>query len=856
MNSKTLLTCALAAAAVFTANAVPAKRGLRTITQPDGTTIAIQRLGDENLHFTLSDDNKLLTLGENGIYQYVRINADGLVEATGVKAYDQAVRPASHQYQTYDISDVDIDKVKRQRAAAGRVDRILPARVPANLQSDRRRAIPQSGLGLFSTSFPSKGKIKGLIILVQYKDIKFGTSYTNGVKQYFDDLMHKDGFNEYGGTGSVHEYFYEMSKGQFDPEFDVFGPVTLSNNRSYYGGNDSYGDDKAPEQMVIDACKLIDADVNFADYDNDNDGYVDNVYVFYAGQGEASYGPAESVWPHSWEIESARKSLKLDGVNINRYACSNEWESNRPDGVGTFIHEFSHVMGLPDLYHTTSSSAAYTPGSYSCMDYGPYNNNGRTPPAYSIYERNALGWIQPRVLSAAETITLEEIQASNDGCIIQTDDTNEFFLLENRQNTKWDTYIPGHGMMIWHVDFVQSVFDNNVVNNTKSHQYVDIVEANNNPNNGSETAMAGWTWPGTTNKTQFTSSTTPALKSWSNKAIDLPITNITEENSRITFDVLGGSRLPSPEAEQSPEIGQDYFVASWKPVEGATDYLLTVYAVPEGGKAETETANMGSNGSVSVPEGWTTTCTEGYSTTSNYGTAAPSMKFSSTGKYLQTRDYDGDIAKFSYWIRPMSTNNSGTCLEVTGKKSDGTWVDVTTITPTNTTGETYTFSSMPEGIKALKFTMTKVKGNIGLDDLCVTTSGSSPVIVDGYDNVSTAGATTMRVTNLPAGYTKFTYVVKATDGESTSSQSQSITVLLTSGIEDIADSNDSTPFGVAVSGRTLTVSGANGTVEVFNTMGRLLDAPRASYGSLDIELPAAGVYIVRNGDNTAKVMAR
>lgn len=232
------------------------------------------------------------------------------------------------------------------------------------------------------------------------------------------------------------------------------------------------------------------------------------------------------------------------------------------------------------------------------------------------------------------------------------------------------------------------------------------------------------------------------------------------------------------------------------------------------------------------------------------------MKFSSTGKYLQTRDYDGDIAKFSYWIRPMSTNNSGTCLEVTGKKADGTWVDVTTITPTNTTGENYTFSNMPEGIKALKFTMTKVKGNIGLDDLTITTSGSSPVIVDGYDNVSTAGATSMRVTNLPAGCTKFTYVVKATDGESTSSQSQSITVLLTSGIEDIADSNDSTPFGVAVSGRTLTVSGANGTVEVFNTMGRLLDAPRASYGSLDIELPAAGVYIVRNGDNTAKVMAR
>ena len=156
-----------------------------------------------------------------------------------------------------------------------------------------------------------------------------------------------------------------------------------------------YGNDQRPEEMIIEACQMLDDTVDFSEYDRDGDGYIDNVFVFYAGRGEASGGASDTVWPHSWDITAATSvPYVFDGVRLDRYGCSNEWEVDRPDGVGTFVHEFSHVMGLPDLY-ATKYTGAFTPGAWSAMDYGPYNNDGCTPPLYSAFERYSLGWIEP-----------------------------------------------------------------------------------------------------------------------------------------------------------------------------------------------------------------------------------------------------------------------------------------------------------------------------------------------------------------------------------------------------------------------------------------------------------------------------
>lgn len=515
----------LAASAALAASAVPAKRGIHAIPQPDGTTLEVLLAGDEHRHIYLTPDSLPLTTGADGFMEYARLDASACtLEATGVRATSDVARrtPAERAL----IASID--------ARATRRAILSPARKPSP-----RRAIAQSGLGLFANNaFPKTGDVKALIILVEYSDVKFKTPNPS---QYFSDMLMKEGFDEYGGTGSARDYFVENSMGQFRPEFDCYGPVTLPNNRKYYGGNNSWGEDQAPEDMIIHAVSILDPDVDFSQYDTDGDGWVDNVYVFYAGEGEAGGGGSNTVWPHSYNIyNGAGKNCRADGVRFDYYACSNEWEGSRPDGIGTFVHEFSHVMGLPDLYNTEEQTTV-TPDAYSVLDYGPYNNNGCTPPAYSAFERNALGWNEPVVLDGPASVSLENILASNTSYLIPTEKNTEFFLLENRQQTGWDKYLPGHGMLVWHIDYNSYVWTMNSVNNTDSHQYVDLVEAGGTANSGSSAVMRNYPFPGRSNKTSFTSSTTPALKSWANKAIDMPITNIKETNGVITFDAAGGA---------------------------------------------------------------------------------------------------------------------------------------------------------------------------------------------------------------------------------------------------------------------------------------------------------------------------
>ncbi|MDE5727239.1 MAG: M6 family metalloprotease domain-containing protein, partial [Duncaniella sp.] len=437
------------------------------------------------------------------------------------------------------------------------------------------------GPGLFpGTHFPASGKQKGLVILVEYKDVKMTLS---NPYDYFYRMLNEEGFSSYGGTGSARDFFLESSMGQFDPEFDVYGPVTLSQNRAYYGGNGYSGDDQRPADMVKEACDLLDGVIDFSQYDRDGDGEVDNVFVFYAGRGEASGGPAESVWPHAWNVEyGIGYQPEYDGVRVSRYACSNEYESGRPDGVGTFIHEFSHVMGLPDLY-ATSYTSSFTPGAWSCMDYGPYNNNGCTPPLYGAFERYALGWMEPLEVSVPVNATLEPIGTNMAG-IIKTPKANEFFLIENRQKVSWDRYIPGHGMLVWHIDYNESVWNSNKVNNTPSHQYVDIEEADGTQ---SESSRAGDAFPGTSNKTSFTDTGTPNMKTWSGQALEKPLTDIAENGGIITFKALGGRDVPlsGTVALEAPESDDESFTAAWKPVADAS-YRLSVYTRAEGSDAK------------------------------------------------------------------------------------------------------------------------------------------------------------------------------------------------------------------------------------------------------------------------------
>lgn len=561
----------LAATVTLAAAAVPAKRGVLSVTQPDGTEMPVLLMGDEFRHIYLTVDSLPLTTGADGFMQYALYDDNaGRLRASGVRASADARLRSTAEHEV----------IATLTPCATRAAMLSPKK-----KSQRRRAIAQGGLGLFDSSFPVKGDVKALVILVNYKDVKFQTPDPSA---YFSDMLMKQGFSEYGATGSAYDYFFDNSDGQFRPQFDCYGPVDLPNNRSYYGGNNSNDEDKAPEEMIIHAVELLDDEVDFSQYDTDDDGFVDNVYVFYAGRGEADGGGTNSVWPHSYNIYwGAGRICQADGVMFDYYACSNEWDGAKPDGIGTFVHEFSHVMGLPDLYDVDYKNAKYvTPGAWSVLDMGNYNNNSRTPAAYGAFERNALGWNEPRVLDGPADIELEHILGSNESCLIPTEKDTEFFLLENRQKKGWDAYVPGAGMLIWHIDYNSRVWQNNEVNINRSHQYVDIVEAGGTANNGINSAMRSYTFPGSKNVTSFTSSTTPALESWAGKAINLPITDIKESDGKISFKVAGGSAgIDGIEADMS-ESAAEYF--NLQGIRVASPEAGNIYIVRRGAQVSKE----------------------------------------------------------------------------------------------------------------------------------------------------------------------------------------------------------------------------------------------------------------------------
>lgn len=873
MNFKYIIV-AVAASVALNASAVPAKRGLRTVVQPDGTELTIQKVGDESRHFTLTADGMLLTRDANGQYSYARIDKRGRLVSSGIRALNANARPSGHRYLMQNIDEVDMTALDKMRAKnpAHSLNAVNAEALRLNGGSYRNAkapakaagSLPQSGMGRFTSNFPRTGKIKGLVILVEYTDVKFNSGYMTDAKTYFNDLLHKEGFSEYNGTGSATEYFRAQSNGQFDPEFDLYGPVTLPNPMSYYGGNDTYGDDKAPHMMVVHACQQLDKTVDFSQYDNDGDGYVDNVFIFYAGQGEASYGSDDTVWPHSWEVSSGTGSkFKLDGVIIDRYACTNEWERSTPDGVGTFIHEFSHVMGLPDLYHTTSSSASYTPGSWSVLDYGPYNNDGRTPPNYSVYERNAMGWINPELIDGeVKFVSLEEIGGSNHGCIIQTDKTNEFFLLENRQLTGWDKYLPGHGMLVWHVDYQSSVFDNNSVNNNSSHQYVDIIEANNRANSSSDATMAGYTWPGTSNKTEFGPNSSPALKSWSGYKPEITLMEISENNGVITFGVNGV--LQAPVADEAVTGGSDWFNASWTAVDEAESYELTVTATTGATGSGSETAEFTGQ---KVPQGWFTNATSYYTSAGNYGEASPSLKMDKDAQMLISRMYGADITGLSFWHKFNGNFNGGSNIQIeafvpTGEVdgtedpqyTPGTWEAVDVITPSST-ASVYTAdpTRIKTGARAVRFIYTKSGGNVGLDDITVNCGASSSRVVEGYDGLNVGNVTGYTVTGLPEA-NSYTYRVVAVCANGRSKASNPVTYVPSAGVDDIvADSADGDR--ITVNGLTVSVTTAAGRVDVYDMSGRHIATARPTGDTAVLSLPREGLYLVR-GTGTSKVVVK
>ena len=510
-----LVMTSLLAMATF---AVPAKPGLkRTLTLSDGNTISATLIGDEHAHYWLGADGKAYQSVGNNIYQ-----------------------------------SIDLQAVK-QRAAL--------RRAAANQRRLRRLAPRKIGeVGSIT------GKKKGLIILVNFTDVSFNASNNNAL---YKRIANEQNFSYGNFKGSMYDYFYAQSEGLFELTFDVVGPVTVSKAQSYYGGNDSDGNDQHPAAMVIEALKLVDSQVNFADYDWNNDKTVEQVYVVYAGQGEADGGADETIWPHEWTLSSASYygdgsgTQTLDGVKIDTYACGGELNGdNNIAGIGTMCHEFSHCLGYPDFYDTDYSGGQGM-GYWDLMDSGSYNDNGYQPAGYTSYERWVAGWKEPIELVNTQSITnMAALQTSGSKSyvIYNKANNNEYYLLENRQKTGWDASLPGKGLLILHVDYNSTVWNNNAPNDDPSHQRMTWVAADNNYQYTTDSeGSKSYTFAGMKNDpfpygsvNAFGKSTTPAASLYNNnsdgtKYLDSSVENITQNSDgTISFDFVGISNIATP----------------------------------------------------------------------------------------------------------------------------------------------------------------------------------------------------------------------------------------------------------------------------------------------------------------------
>ncbi len=806
----------------FSAGAVRAIDQFVKMRQPDGSIINVKKCGDEFSHYSISTDGALLTeVGD--AYYFGNIDENGLIHPTDILAADPMKRTEVQKRAATIITPAIADKI--QQAGSQRL----------------RKVAEQSGMGRLSNTFPTKGDIKSLVILVSYIDLDFNLEDPHG---YFNGLLNTDGFNEYGATGCVAEYFRFNSNGQFRPEFTVVGPVVLPQKRSYYGGNDSNGSDQSAYKMVVHAVEQLDESVDFSEFDMDGDGVVDNIYLIYAGEGEASGGPASSVWPHSWSLQHAGVELAADGVVINSYGCSNEWFGDRPDGMGTFTHEFSHVIGLPDLYSTTYGNSTYaTPGPWSVLDYGPYLNNGRTPPNYSAYERLALEWIDPIVIVGREDYSLDNLAETNQACLIATSNKNEYYLLENRQQRGWDTYLPNSGMLIWHVDYVKPMFTGNKVNNDRNHMFVELKKANNIDDATRDELYQGWCWPGTAEKTEFTDNTEPSMKTWKGEALELPITDIALANGVISFKVAGGREAVLPPVVLSPvNWGENWFEALWNPSENATDYYLTVIEKTKKGEKQQVFNDMGSASSLTLPDGWTSSATKVYSTSGNYGEASPSYKMSTDNCFISSPRFDSDVEDISFWYKGI--NCEGT-LEVTGLDVDGNVVEIASITPQDQKGHTEIIANVPSAIMQVVFTFKKMTGNIALDDIEIGLSGYATSILDGYNRLSTNGETSVRIQLSDSGLSEYSFYVEATDGEFVSRRSEIMEVPKS---QNAVDGIMSENKGFELDGRTFLF---DADAEVYDLTGRLQYRGKDSY-----TVGSAGIYLVRHKGITSKVFIR
>lgn len=532
--------------------AVPPMPGVKSVRNGDGTYIDVRIFGDDFFHYTLTADGYLIGMpaeGPNkGFYVYAYTDAKGDIcltdERVGAPLTKSSKRQAGMPQYVKEIANARIEAMQRMQPqgllTGGDTDGQAIQRAPSAI-TERR----------------------GLVLLVEFPDLPF--SHTNAD---FSSMMNQKGYSKNGGVGSAADYFNDNALGKATFKFDVVGPIKVSKPYAYYGENGTGGYDKNPAELCAEAVQLavknFGTDVSL--YDQDNNGDIDMVFYFFAGHGEAQGASANHIWPHKSTVYAQYingVSDVVNGKNIRTYACASELKGNsgtNMDGIGTFCHEFSHVLGLTDIYDTDgdTNGKCVGMGAYSLMDGGTYNLNSTTPPYYMAFERAIVGWLDNKDITVDKDeykICVLKNVRENDGVTFRTATTNLTYYVEARKKTGWDAGIPGEGVLVYLIDksnrkvastgrMASQLWYENKPNSSPDAPCAMILHANNatQKGNASTSIQKGWIYPSSSNK-EITPTSKPSSVSRYSDSDFFYITNIAYNSDGTASFTFGENKL-------------------------------------------------------------------------------------------------------------------------------------------------------------------------------------------------------------------------------------------------------------------------------------------------------------------------
>ena len=525
------------------ARAVPADPTPGQVTQPDGTKLTVVLHGDEFFNYLTTEDGYTVVKDAAGYYPYARLDGSNLVASNCIARDNRTAADRAY-----------LAGVPKGLTSPAQV---LQGKKLLNHRNELLRGIGHGGHMDYS-------KFRGLIILINYTDRNFNDYVPSNYDpvDFYEAMINShdyQGFSLPFGTkidamGSVRDYYYDNSFHQFDPHFDILGPVDVP-----YACTDAH--QFRCDSIFFAALEALDPEVDFSQYDTDEDGTADMVFFMVAGHGsDVTANDRDYLWPHMKNFEN---SPVLDGVNFSLYACSTNMTGeedeyrinyNNVAGIGTICHEFSHCLGLPDFYDTDGLGSGGTnskhPMTWSVMASGFRSNNGRNPAGYGLFERYALGFAQPVLLDSVGTVTVPALEKSNTGYRLNTANEGEFFIIENRQRIKWDKNLAGPGMLIWRVDSTNvDVWENNLVNSDPNHMYYELLRAKFSGLSDSYNDP----FPGVAKVTSISNITEPNLRTWDGKMSKYAFVNIAEADSIITFDmIIDNSKMSIEDFEKMP----------------------------------------------------------------------------------------------------------------------------------------------------------------------------------------------------------------------------------------------------------------------------------------------------------------